>query len=246
MLYDDMLQSDAYCALPHFARSVLAAIAAQYRGTNNGDLDFPDRKAKRYGIDNKERSASRFLLEIVGLIEITRQGRRVGGKGVCSLYALTCWPIDPSNKYDVPTVLQRPAPNTWARWKRPMDWDEIVLRIRRRAQGRETIPFSARAERLGPHVGAENGHVQSAREEQKRSNFDPHDEDTFLDSGRGVQQVERMVITFPHMSDVDIAVAFKWKINQIQVARVRQRLADGRKEAKTSEIALDRLVGETG
>ena len=246
MLYDDMLQSDAYRALPHFARSVLAGIAAQYRGANNGELDFPSSKAKLYGIDQKELSAARFLLEMVGLIEVTRQGRRIGGKGICSLFAFTCWPIDPSNKYDVPAVLQRPAPNTWATWKPPQDWNRIVQRIWRRAQGRKTNAFSAREDQDVPHVGNENGAHQSAREERQRSNFNPHGEDTFLESGRGVRQVEHMIITFTHMSDVDIAVAFKWKINQIQVARIRQRLADGQKEAKKSEIVLDRMESETG
>lgn len=227
MLHDDMLQSEAYRALPHFARTVLTGIAAQYRGMNNGDLDFPSRKAVLYGIDHKELSAARFLLEKVGLIEVTRQGRVEGGKGICTLFALTSWPVDPSQKYDVPTVLARPASNAWVKWKPSDDWAQVVRKVSRRAQGRKTDPLSA-------------------REERKRSFFTPHDGDAFLESGRGVRQVEHMVTDYPHMSDVDIAVAFKWKINQIQVARIRQNLADGSEHARTSDIVPVRQLSEAG
>jgi len=246
MVYDDLQQSEAWRALPHYARTVYTAIAAQYRGSNNGDLDLPNRKAALYGIDHKELSAARFLLESVGLIEITRQGRVEGGKGICTLYALTCLPIDPSDKYDAKQVAKRPPPNTWARWKPPDDWDEFIRRVWNRAQGRKINSLSARGEQAIPHVGSDSGHLQSAREDRRRLFFNPHGEDTFLDSGRGVQQVERMVRDYPHMSDVDIAVAFKWEINQIQVARIRQRIINESKEPKRSDTVLARQISETG
>ena len=46
LFYDELIQSEAWRALPHFARSVFAGIAAQFGGANNGDLDFPVSKAK--------------------------------------------------------------------------------------------------------------------------------------------------------------------------------------------------------
>jgi len=225
LLYDDVLQSEAYRGQPHFARSVFAGIAAQYRSGNNGDLDFPASKAARYGISHKELVAAVPLLEHVGLIIKTRQGQLAGGKKLCTLYALTCWPIDPSEKYDQPVSLQRPASNAWARWTRPADWARIVRDAKRRAAGRKfQTPHGGNGSL--PHVGNGSEPHCSSRAERGRVRSVPHVGDSSQDLGEGVrQQVARFIALHPDMSDVDVAVAFKWRVNQFDVARIRQSLA---------------------
>lgn len=225
LLLDELLQSEAWRELPHFARSVLVGIAAQYRGANNGDLDFPTSKAKLYGLSHKELAAAIPLLEMAGLILKTRQGRLAGGKKLCTLYALTCWQIDPSDKYDQPLVLPRPAPNDWARWKAPPDWARIVQNAKRRAAGRKfQTPHGGNGS--VPHAGNGEQDFQSSRAERQSGFSGPHVRDPSQDLGRGLpEQVERFVTLHPQKSDVDVAVAFKWRVNQFDVARIRQAMS---------------------
>lgn len=227
LLYDDLMQSESWRALPHFARGVFAGIAAQYRSANNGDLDFPASKAARYGISHKELVAAVPLLEHVGLIVKTRQGQLAGGKKLCTLYALTCWPIDPSEKYDQPINLQQPASNAWARWTRPADWARIVRDAKRRAAGRKfQTPHGGNGSL--PHVGNGSEAYRSSRAERGRVRSAPHVRYSSQDLGAGVrEQVAHFIALHPDMGDVDVAVAFKWRVNQFDVARVRQSLPPG-------------------
>ena len=226
LLYDDLMQSDAWRALPHFARSVFAGIGAQYRGNNNGDLDFPVSKAKEYGISHKELAAAIPLLEQTGLIERTRIGKLLAGKKLCSLYALTCWQTDASEKYDQPIVLPRPASNAWARWKQPEDWSRFVRIAKQRAAGRKfQTPHGGNGSL--PHVGNGEDHSHSSRAERRRVAAGPHVRDSLLDLGQGTrEQVERFLAVHPYLSDVDVAVAFKWRVSQLDINRIRQSLIE--------------------
>jgi hypothetical protein len=189
MIYEEILQSEAWRALPNFARSLYTAIAAQYRGSNNGNLDFTVSKARTYGISNKHLAAGIPLLEHVGLIEKTRQGHLAGGKKLCSLYALSCWPVEASETYDHPLKLQRPASNGWARWVKPPNWAQIVRAAKRRAAGRNfQTPYAGNA--LYPHAGNGKGHFRPSLEEQHGATATPHAQDTghaseLPDSARG-------------------------------------------------------------
>lgn len=82
-----LLASPAVRTAPHYARSVLTAFAAQFRGKNNGDLAVTWKMARNLGINSKWQlnTATRLWLERGVLIK-TRQG---GKKplGPC-LYAL--------------------------------------------------------------------------------------------------------------------------------------------------------------
>lgn len=225
IVYDEVMLSPAWHAVPHFAKAVYLGIAAQFRGGNNGDLDFPVSKARLYDISNKELAAGIPLLEQVGLIERTRVGRLAGGRKLCSLYALTCWPVEPSEKYDVPHVLQRPASNAWARWTRPPEWSQVVLTAKRKAAGRKfQTPHGGNG--LLPHVGNGGDNTHSSRAERWPLSSGPHVRDSSRDLGRvGLRdQVVGFIRMHPEMSDVDVAVAFKWKVNQFGVARIRQSL----------------------
>lgn len=113
----EVLTSPACTTLPNFAFRVLVAIAAQYRGNNNGDLAMTKSIGRRFGArGGTQVSRSLALLEGRGLIRKTRQG---GKKplGPC-LYALTWQPISElRNKIEVgPTA---GPTNEWARWVEP-------------------------------------------------------------------------------------------------------------------------------
>jgi hypothetical protein len=114
LIPDEVLVSPALTTLPHYCGVLLTAIAAQYRGTNGGDLAMTGSIARRYGIKSRKQLVDglKMLMEH-GLIQKTRQG----GKrplGPC-LYALTWQRIDAcGGKLDVgPTMVPS---NAWAKW----------------------------------------------------------------------------------------------------------------------------------
>lgn len=136
----ELMDSPAYVSLPHHARSVLLLLASKYRGNNNGDLSITKPEAKKKGISNWELASGLELLQLTGLIAKTRQGKVLEGKGVCTLYQLTWRGLDPSDKYDIPTIMPRSPNNEWALWKRPDDWQLVLRTIKRRAQGKTQQP----------------------------------------------------------------------------------------------------------
>lgn len=152
LLLDEILRDVPFRKLPHSARTLFCAMAAQYRGANNGDISMTAKMAAAYGIRPAELAAGILLLETTGLIQRTRQGCFTGGKSICTLWALTCWNIDPSEKYDQPLKVQLAAPNTWTQWKEPDDWPNIVRRAMQKARGRQ-FPSPQRGEQAVPHAG---------------------------------------------------------------------------------------------
>lgn len=111
---DEVLKSDAQKNLPNYAVRVLVAIAAQFRGNNNGDLAMTWAIARTYGIDSKKQlNASLVMLLEHGLIEKTRQG---GKKplGPC-LYAVTWQPIN-DLRGKIEKGATTTASNAWATW----------------------------------------------------------------------------------------------------------------------------------
>lgn len=116
-LPDAMLRSDAYRTLPHVARSVLVALAAQYNGTSNGSLSLTRRTAREYGIANTHTlGAALRELEVRGLIRQTRPGTRIPPRS--AFFALGWRPIDEPLRHDPhdarPTMK---APDTWRTWE---------------------------------------------------------------------------------------------------------------------------------
>ena len=111
----DMMDSDAFRWLPSFGVRVLVALAAQYRGINNGGLELTLKKAARFGIKRTELYAGLKLLAFVGLIKKTVAERKSSGKGVPAKYALTWWPTDEFPAYNI-LATERPA-NTWAKFR---------------------------------------------------------------------------------------------------------------------------------
>jgi hypothetical protein len=118
----EVLTSEAFISLLAYAVRLLLAIAAQYRGNNNGDLAMTRAIARTFGINSHwqlERGLATLLEH--GLIEKTRQG---GKKplGPC-LYAVTWQPID-DLKGKIESGPTPCASNAWAKWTAAPKADE--------------------------------------------------------------------------------------------------------------------------
>lgn len=119
-------ESGSFLAIPHrawrhprFARlsahalKLLIDIAGQYNGKNNGDLSAPFQSyLERERHWRSKDTLSRAMKELLsnGWLICTRKGKRIGGTHYPSLYAVTWWPIDASDKHTMETVT---APDTW-------------------------------------------------------------------------------------------------------------------------------------
>lgn len=110
----EVLTSDAFASLPNYAVRVLLAIAAQYRGNNNGDLAMTRATARTFGVASQDHLVgSLALLQERGLIQKTRQG---GKKPLGpTLYCITWQPIDELNG-KISSGATTTAANSWAAW----------------------------------------------------------------------------------------------------------------------------------
>jgi hypothetical protein len=118
----EVLTSDACRSLPNYAIRVLIAIAAQYRGNNNGDLAMTRATARGFGVDSQEhlvRSLAALLER--HLIEKTRQGgKKPFGP---TLYAITWQPIDDLGGKIESGATTTPT-NAWATWSLGLPADQ--------------------------------------------------------------------------------------------------------------------------
>ena len=106
----------AYKTLPAGFQRVLWILAAQYDGTNNGDLSLTRKMGRHFGLNN-ERCRSRGLRELDerGLIQKTLQGGlSYGGQKCPTLWALTWRPIDYFDGRKLEAV-RLPA-ESWRNW----------------------------------------------------------------------------------------------------------------------------------
>lgn len=94
MLPLTVMLSTAFKTMPVGYQRVLWLLAAQYDGTNNGNLALTRKGAKHFGL-NDERTRSRGLRELEkrGLIEKTKQGGIASGAKHPTLWALTWQPV---------------------------------------------------------------------------------------------------------------------------------------------------------
>jgi hypothetical protein len=113
----EVLTSDACRTLPAYAVRVLLAIAAQYRGRNNGDLALTYATARPFGVVSKKQLvASLAALLDRGLIQKTRQG---GKKPLGpSLYAISWQCVDDLMGKIESGATTAPS-NLWAQWSDP-------------------------------------------------------------------------------------------------------------------------------
>jgi hypothetical protein len=100
--------SEEFGDLSAHALKLLLELARQYRPGKNGDLSIPWSILKRRGWRSQGTvaKAKRELLETGWIIET-----RKGGKHLCSLYAITYYAIDDSQKHLEPGTIT--PPNLW-------------------------------------------------------------------------------------------------------------------------------------
>lgn len=93
-----VLNSPLFFKLSPQAVKLLVDVAAQYRGDNNGDLSIAWKLMKPRGWRSEStlHKAKRELLE-AGFLYETRKGQR---PNLCSLFALTWFSLDASDKFD--------------------------------------------------------------------------------------------------------------------------------------------------
>ena len=105
----DVLNHETFRTLSPRATKLLIDIAAQYRGSNNGDLCAPMSLMKKRGWNSCDQLA-KAKKELIkqDVIQLTRQG----GRNKCNLYALTWFPIDEcKGKLDIAST--KTAPVNW-------------------------------------------------------------------------------------------------------------------------------------
>jgi hypothetical protein len=111
---EPLLNSPEFLGLSGIGVKLAMHFAAKYNGRNNGDLScaFSEMKGRGWASSETLARAIRELLR-TGFLLKTRQG----GKNQCSLYAVTWWKIDASDKYDAALGIKATAapPNTWRR-----------------------------------------------------------------------------------------------------------------------------------
>lgn len=112
-IYHRITDSEEFGQLGPHALKLLLELARQYRPGKNGDLSVPWSLLKNRGWRSQGTvaDAKKELMANGWIIET-----RMGGKHVCSLYALTWYPIDESDKHLEPATTT--APDTWKKHNR--------------------------------------------------------------------------------------------------------------------------------
>lgn len=107
-LHHYVINSSQWAALKGNELKMLIEIAAQYNGSNNGDLSYPRSKYALRGWSGSD-VAHRALtaLKEKGWLLVTRPGGRTG----CTLYAVTFFPMDESTKH--PCCGERKPSHLW-------------------------------------------------------------------------------------------------------------------------------------
>ncbi|EKX94661.1 hypothetical protein HMPREF9996_01760 [Aggregatibacter actinomycetemcomitans Y4] len=94
-LRHDVINSPSFLGLSNSAKVAFLHLLAKYNRKNNGDLSAPQSRSKQeFNLSAPSLRTGLKELEQNGFIETTRQG----GKNQCSLYALTCFPLNDVNK----------------------------------------------------------------------------------------------------------------------------------------------------
>ena len=94
-----VFESPAFTALSPHACKLLLELAGQYRGDNNGNLTVAWSMVSKRGWKSRT-TLWRCKSELIeaGFVYVTRKGRM---PSTCELLALTWFPLDVSNKFDL-------------------------------------------------------------------------------------------------------------------------------------------------
>ena len=112
-LRHDVINNPRFLGLSNSAKVAFLHLLAKYNRKNNGDLSAPQSRSKQeFNLSAPSLRTGLKELEQNGFIETTRQG----GKNQCSLYALTCFPLNDVNKAGI-FIKATERPND--KWKKP-------------------------------------------------------------------------------------------------------------------------------
>jgi hypothetical protein len=106
----DVVTSKEFLDLSLSAKVAFIHLLGKYNRLNNGDLSAPLNRAKEeFNLSPKTLKTALDELIEKHFIEVTR----IGGKNQCSLYALTCYPLNEVNKTGVFIKATERASDKW-------------------------------------------------------------------------------------------------------------------------------------
>ena len=109
-LRHDLINSEQFKNLSLAAKSVFFHLLGKYNRLNNGDLSAPLNRAKEeFNLSKRGLQKAIEDLNEHHFLEVTR----VGGKNQCSLYALTCFPLNEVNKEGIFLKATREPSDKW-------------------------------------------------------------------------------------------------------------------------------------
>ncbi|EEX49487.1 ArsR family transcriptional regulator [Pasteurella multocida] len=109
-LRHDVVKSPEFINLSLSAKWVFIRLVADYDRKNNGDLSAPQNKAKEiFNLSSRGLKVALDELISAGFLEVTR----IGGKNHCSLYALTCYPINNIQKTGLALIEKHKPTDNW-------------------------------------------------------------------------------------------------------------------------------------
>ncbi len=201
----EVLESDAFAALSGVGVRTLLAIAAQYRGANNGRLTLPLTAAQSLGIRSKD-SLHRGLSELrdVGLIETTEQGG-LPPHG-CSRYALTFRGIDPA---EGSALVASPPSHRWTKYTGGRQRRQPPGRGNPREPSGGTGENRTPTPTIGPHCPDHRTTRGPHWSDHRTTNPDllvrPSDPSKISGGGDAERRVLKLVTVQPHLTDSEVA-----------------------------------------
>lgn len=201
----EVLESPAFAALTGTGVRVLLALAAQYRGANNGRLTLPLTAAQSLGIRSKD-SLHRGLSELrdVGLIEVTEQGG-LPPHG-CSRYALTFRAIDPAEGAG---LVASPPSHRWNGYTGERQRRQAPRRTNPREPSREDGENRTTAPTIGPHCPDHRTtrlpHWSDHRTTSPGLLVRSSDPSYISGGGDAERRVSKLVKVQPHLTDSEVA-----------------------------------------
>ena len=201
----EVLESEAFAALSGVGVRALLALAAQYRGANNGRLTLPLSAARLLAIRSKD-SLHRGLCELqdVGLIEVTEQGG-LPPHG-CSRYALTFRGIDPA---DGSGLVASPPSHRWQQYAGGRQRRQPPGRGDPREPSRATSENRTPTPTIGPrcpdHRTTRHPHWSDHRTTNPDLLVRPSDPSKISGGGDAERRVSKLVTVQPHLTNHEVA-----------------------------------------
>lgn len=164
-LYEAIVQSPAWLALPFSTRALYVQLRVKLKQTNNGNIDATAATLKHAGFGSSA-TISRGLreLETVGLIAKTRQGGIAAGGKVCNLFRFTDKPSWEFPKLGIPASK---ATKDWLEWTSVRHAKAAITAAHLAAKrpARENASKDQKLNRIASEAEAEHRFVASETEQ---------------------------------------------------------------------------------